>query len=291
MINLELHPLNLLLEKVEELLRAFIQISPNILAALIFLVLTWFVAWLVKRTLGGTLRRSRMRPALVAALVGILKTIVWLTGLLIAAMIALPGLTPSNALAGLGIGSLAVGLAFKDIFENFLAGILILLREPMRIGDYIECDGVEGQVEQISIRDTYLKQTDGVLVIVPNAHLFKNPVQVLTDSDLRRQTLIVGVAYGEDVGTSRSEIEAAIKNLDTVIKERPIQVFAQEFASSSVNFEVTWWTGSSPLETRKSRDEVVAAIKAALDNAQIEIPFPYRTLTFKEPLSLLKHSS
>ena len=67
---------------------------------------------------------------------------------------------------------------------------------------------------------------------------------------------------------------------------RPVQIFAREFNSSSIDFEVTWWTGSKPVDERRSRDEVVAAVKRALDEAGIEIPFPYRTLTFKEPLSL-----
>ncbi|QSP94916.1 mechanosensitive ion channel family protein [Marinobacter salinisoli] len=65
---------------------------------------------------------------------------------------------------------------------------------------------------------------------------------------------------------------------------RGIEIFAQAFGSSSIDFEITWWTGSRPIDIRKSKDEVIEAVKAALDNAAIEIPFPYRTLTFKEPL-------
>ena len=82
-------------------------------------------------------------------------------------------------------------------------------------------------------------------------------------------------------------ITKAVETCETVITDgHPIQIFAQEFGSSSIDFEVTWWTGSKPLDIRKSRDEVIAAIKRALDDAGVEIPFPYRTLTFKEPLAL-----
>ena len=69
-------------------------------------------------------------------------------------------------------------------------------------------------------------------------------------------------------------------------RQSAIRIFAQEFADSSINFEVTWWTKSKPVDIRTSRDEVIAAIKRALDDAGIEIPFPYRTLTFPEPLEL-----
>lgn len=124
------------------------------------------------------------------------------------------------------------------------------------------------------------------------AMLFKNPVIIRTDLDQRRTTIICGVAYSEDVERSRSVITAAVVSCESVISDsRPVQVFAQEFADSSINFEVTWWTGSKPLDVRYSRDEVIQSIKSALDDANIEIPFPYRTLTFNESLKVEKQGS
>lgn len=95
--------------------------------------------------------------------------------------------------------------------------------------------------------------------------------------------LICGVAYGEQLDQSREVIREAVESCESVLGKRTIEVFAKEFADSSVNFEVAWWTGSKPIDIRRSRDEVVAAIKQRLDDADIEIPFPYRTLTFKDP--------
>ena len=110
---------------------------------------------------------------------------------------------------------------------------------------------------------------------------------IKTDIDQRRTTIICGVGYGENVDEARSVIKQAVTDCKTVISDsRPVQIFANEFADSSVNFEVTWWTGSKPIDIRQSRDEVIAAIKSALDNADIEIPFPYRTLTFNQPVSI-----
>lgn len=212
---------------------------------------------------------------------------IWLFGIMIAAIIAFPDLTPTKMLAGLGIGSVAIGFAFKDIFENFLAGIIILIRKEMRINDFIECEGYEGTVEAILVRETHIRKTDGELVILPNSMLFKNPLTIKTDIDQRRTTIICGVGYGENVDEARSVIKQAVTDCKTVISDsRPVQIFANEFADSSVNFEVTWWTGSKPIDIRQSRDEVIAAIKSALDNADIEIPFPYRTLTFNQPVSI-----
>ena len=203
---------------------------------------------------------------------------------MISAIIAFPDLTPTKMLAGLGIGSVAIGFAFKDIFENFLAGIIILIRREMRINDFVACEGYEGTVEAILVRETHIRKTDGELVILPNSMLFKNPLTIRTDLEERRTTIICGVGYGENVDRRLGRsLNKRLRIVKTVISDtRPVQIFANEFADSSINFEVSWWTGSRPLDIRQSRDEVVASIKSALDKAGIEIPFPYRTLTFKE---------
>ena len=170
--------------------------------------------------------------------------------------------------AGQGVDSTWCGrrgnqVCVKDVFENFLAGILLLFRDPFSIGDYIDCKSIEGQVEEITIRDTRIRQTDGQLVVAPSAMLFKNPVTI------RTAKLVRGVDKVRD-------------------DVRDVENSAQEFADSEINFEVTWWTESRPIDIRSSRDKVLAAVKSALDDVGIEIPFPYRTLTFKETLPLTR---
>ncbi len=280
-----LEPVAILFDQLREIARGSIEILPQIAVAIVVLILTVLLNKLVKYGMGKALSNTNLRQSLKELFSLLISILVWVLGLMIAAVIVFPGLTPSSILAGLGIGSVAIGFAFKDVFENFLAGIIILFRREMRIGDFIECEDLEGKVEQIAIRESHIRQTDGQLVIVPNSILFKNPLTVRTDQDKRRVTVICGVAYDEDVDQSRDVIRKAVESCDTVYQDdKPIQIFAQEFASSSINFEVTWWTGSKPVDVRRSRDQVVGAVKRALDDAGIEIPFPYRTLTFKEAL-------
>ncbi len=283
-----MRPLGVVTGRLYGMAHEFLVLLPQMVIALLVVALTWLVARIGSNVVQRVCRRSRMRAEL-AELIGNLSSILlWLGGVLIAAVIAFPNLSPSSLLAGIGVGSVAIGFAFKDIFENFLAGLLILYRDPMRIGDFIECEGIEGRVERITIRDTLVRRTDDQLIVLPNSMLFKNPVQIRTDLPQRRVTIICGVAYGEDVGQARGVIEEALRGLDTVAQDKPIQVFAHDFGESSIDFEIAWWTGSTPLDERRSRDKVVAAIKRALDEAGIEIPFPYRTLTFKEPLPLMR---
>ena len=284
-----MEPVRIIWPQVMEMARDTIALLPQIAVALVVLILTWAIAALGRSLVSRTLARTKLRPSLKELFTLLTSILIWVLGIMIAAVIVFPGLTPASILAGLGIGSVAIGFAFKDVFENFLAGIIILFRREMRMGDHIECEGIEGKVAHIAIRESHIRQTDGQLVIVPNAMLFKNPVYVRTDQKHRRQTVICGVAYDVDVDEARTVMTKAVEGCKTVEQgERPIQVFAQEFADSSINFEITWWAGSTPVEQRRSRDEVVTAVKQALDQAGLEIPFPYRTLTFKEPLPLTR---
>lgn len=261
----------------------FLKRSPLLLAALLLLVATSFLAKAIGWAIHRLLDKRGMRTSLKDLIYQLTSIAIWIVGLLIATVVAFPGMTPSKALTVLGLGSVAIGFAFKDIFENFFAGILILWRYPFDRGDFITCSDLTGEVREITIRNTLIRKLDGELAVVPNATLFKNNVDVLTSQPQRRVRIICGVAYDEHVDQSREVIRDAVQSCDSVQGKRTVEVFAQEFASSSVNFEVAWWTGSKPVDIRRSRDEVVAAIKRDLDGAGIEIPFPYRTLTFKQP--------
>lgn len=282
---MDVEPLTIATEQIETHVTALIAAGPRIGGALILILFIWIIARVARFVVRRVAKRARMRTALVDLASMLTYAGIWLIGLLVVATVLFPSVTPGKMLTALGLGSVAIGFAFKDILENFFAGILILLREPFKIGDHIECEGAEGAVEQITIRDTHIRRTDGQLVVVPNADLFQNPVTVRTDREFRRTSIICGVAYGEDVDEARAVIEKAVTAVDMVRDDvREVQVFAKEFGASSIDFEITWWTGSRPVDIRASRDQVVAAVKRALDDNGIEIPFPYRTLTFNEPM-------
>jgi small-conductance mechanosensitive channel len=283
----KMEPINILITQLQDIARSAIEVLPQILISLLIMFITYAFAKLAKSIARRILSKTHLRMSLINLLTLFSSLSIWIIGIMIAAIIAFPNLTPTKMLAGLGSGSVAIGFAFKDIFENFLAGIIILLRREMRINDFIACEGYEGTVEEILVRETHIRQTDGELVILPNSMLFKNPLTIRTDIEQRRTTIICGVGYGENVDDARAVIKQAVTQCKTVISDsRPVEIFANEFADYSINFEVSWWTGSKPLDIRASRDEVVASIKSALDNSGIEIPFPYRTLTFKQPLNV-----
>ncbi|MFN2100623.1 mechanosensitive ion channel family protein [Altererythrobacter sp. MF3-039] len=266
----------------------FIRALPGMAIALVILFITWLVAKLAVRFVKRVTEKTDFRESLEKLAVTIVKLAVWLVGIMIAAIVVMPGLTPGSLIAGLGIGAVAIGFAFQDIFENFLAGVLIMLREKMRIGDVIECEGIKGKVEHITLRETYVRDMSGEVTLVPNAMLFKNPVEILTDQSQRRHDVVAGVSYDTDLDHAADVIRQAVESVDLVDKAKGIDIFASEFGASSVNFNVRWWAGSKPRDMHESRDKVIRAIKRALDDAGIEIPFPYITHTFKEPVPIDK---
>lgn len=271
----------------------FIASLPSLAIALFIVLLTWIVARFAVRISDMIVGRTDIRSSLKNLVDTIVRLTIWVVGLFIAAVVVMPDLTPASLLAGLGIGAVAIGFAFQDIFENFFAGILIMLREKMQIGDVIECEGITGKVEHITLRETHVRKLSGELTVVPNSILFKNPVEILTDVEQRRHEVVVGVSYDTNLDHAATVIQRAVESVSDVLASKGIDIFAQEFNSSSVDFLVRWWAGASPRDGWESKDKVVRAIKAGLDDAGIEIPFPYVTHTFKEtvPVSRLGDSS
>ena len=273
-----------LINQLQTIWVGLVQTIPQLVLALIVVAATWLLARLLSRTARAAARKARTRRALSDLIQTLTAILIWVVGILIAATILFPSLTPAELIGALGIAGIAVGLAFKDIFENFMAGIMIMIRKPMRIGDVIEVEDTVGKVEEITIRDTYIREMSGELVLVPNSYLFKNPVEIKTDRDQRRYELIVGVAYGENAGECRELIEKTASGIDGIDTDKGVEVYATAFGASSIDFRVRWWAKSTPRDMHQTRSDMVIAIKAALDDAGIEIPFPYRTLTFNEPL-------
>jgi small-conductance mechanosensitive channel len=161
-----------------------------------------------------------------------------------------------------------------------------MARDKMRMGDVIECEGIVGKVERITLRETHVRSLSRELTIVPNSVLFKNPVEILTDEKIRRHEVVIGVSYDTDLDHAAEVIEKAVRSIDGIEIDEGLDIFAKEFNSSSVDFLVRWFAGSTPRDSWSSTDKVVRTVKRALDEAGIEIPFPYITHTFKEKVPM-----
>lgn len=203
-------------------------------------------------------------------------------GLMIAVAIVSPSVTPAKLLSVLGFGGVAIGFAFKDILQNFLAGILILLRQPFSIGDQVVLGDFEGTVESIETRSTILKTYDGRRVFVPNGMVYTNAMVVLTAHPLRRSEYDVGIGYGDDLDEARQVILKAMGSVASIKKDPSPDVLAVALADSSVNLRARWWTDSRRDDVLKVQDEVIRAIKIALNHASIDMPYPTNVVLFHD---------
>jgi small-conductance mechanosensitive channel len=269
-----------LTEAAQSYLDSLIAAVPSLITALIVLVLFWIGAG-VARNIAGSLSESITDDENLKSLFGTLARIaVIVVGLFVTASILFPGLKAGDLVAVLGLSSVAIGFAFKDIFENFLAGILILVQRPFHIDDQILVNDFEGIVEEINIRSTSLKTFDGERVIIPNSDIYSSAVRVRTAFDKRRTTFQTGIGYDENVDEGREVILEALDSCETILEEPAPQVLTTSHGDSSVGFDVRFWTDSRKGNVVAARDEVATKVKAALDEADIEIPYPYRTVEF-----------
>ena len=253
------------------MIREFIQSLPSIAIAMLVIVITWFLARFAVAIANRLTARTRIREDLKELVITLVRLGIWVFGLLLAATVAVPGMTPASLFAGLGIGALAIGFAFQDIFQNFLAGVLIMIREKMHIGDIIECEKIIGRVEKITLRETHVRQLTNELTLVPNSMLFKNPVQILTDATIRRYSVVVNLPSECDLDRAMQAIREVVEGVDNVNKDKDVDVFADKFKLGTIDVLVRWWAGSRPREGRLIKDEIIRKSKRALADLNIQV--------------------
>ncbi len=248
---------------------------PYIAVGVVVFLLFLLIASIVRRVVKLAIEKAQF-DQMIASLVGRLSYFVMvIIGFFVAAVVIFPGLTAGDLISGLGVGSVALGFAFKDVLQNLFAGFLILLYRPFQIGDQIRIDSFEGTVEDISIRATKIKTYDGERVVIPNSDLYMNAVLVRTAYKSRRTNFIVGIGYGDDIEKARALILNIVNSHDDVMDEPAPTIDVVELADSSVNLRVQFWTASQQSSVRNVRNDLITSIKYAFDENKIDMPFPH----------------
>jgi small conductance mechanosensitive channel len=269
--------------KIQAMTNSLIALLPNLVLALIVFAIFWFAAVAFKSVVKRLTRRHRQARNLGLVLGRLSQGVVILIGLFVALSIVIPSFKAGDLVQLLGISGVAIGFAFRDILQNFLAGILILLTEPFQIDDQIVFKNFEGTVENIQTRATTIRTYDGRRVVIPNSELFTNSVTVNTTWENRRVQYDVGIGYGDDIERAKQLIMEAIANLEDVLKEPAPDVLVMELAGSTVNLRVRWWINPPRrAEALDTRDKVLTAIKNKLTANGIDLPFPTQQILFHD---------
>lgn len=261
--------------------RQFVLLLPNLLLAVLVVVLTWLVARLVRSMVARLLKRVSHSEQVNWLVAQAVYVAVLAAGTFIALGILGLDKTVASLMAGAGIVTLALGFAFQDIAANLMAGIYLSVRRPFRRGQLIKTQDYFGTVNQINLRWTEIYTQQGQLVLIPNKQVFENPIMNYSALGRRRIDLEVGVSYRNDLAKAREVAIRAVEEISTRLPDRPVELFYEEFGKSSVNFVIRFWISfSKQPDYLEARSEAIERIKQAFDAEGITIPFPTRTLDF-----------
>ncbi|MHB1399579.1 MAG: mechanosensitive ion channel domain-containing protein [Trichloromonadaceae bacterium] len=263
-----------------DFVRGLVRMLPLIVVAIVVIAISWILA---KLTVYGLRRRllarsiSQLLREVMAQAGGI---IVMLAGLYLVLRIA--GLTQLalTVVGGTGLIGLVLGIAFRDITENFLASLFLSLQQPFREGDLVEVASVTGYVQRLTSRTTVLMTLDGNQVQVPNSTVFKSTIRNFTSNPNRRDDFIVGIGYDNSIPFAQEVALKVLAEHPAILHEPEPQVLVENLGTSTVNLRVYFWLDGGRHSWLKVKSSVIRLVKRAFQDAGISLPDEARELIF-----------
>lgn len=275
-------PLKTAWQQLMSMVRGTIELLPNLLIAIIVFIIFWFIAKFSRRLIKNFTRRKQSRN-LGLVLARLSQGFIILLGAFVALAIVIPSFKPGDLVQLLGVSGVAVGFAFRDILQNFLAGILILITEPFTINDQIVFKDFEGTVENIQTRATTIRTYDGSRIVIPNAELFTNSVKVNTAFDKRRLQYDIGIGYGDSIEEAKKIILDVLDNTPEALQDPAPEALVVDLAASTINIRARWWiTPPRRADALDAQDKILTAINNRMVAAGIDLPFPTQQILFHD---------
>lgn len=257
----------------------FVGYLPDLASAVLLIGVFWVLLVVVRRLVNGALRRADV-PATVQSLVNrfVKYAVVLVAALTIAAQLRI---NVTSLVAGLGIAGLAISFAAQDTISNIISGITLVIDRPFGEGDWVQIEGTHAQVARLRLRTTVLNTFDGETMVIPNKTMAQEKIINYTLTPRARVRVPVGIAYKEDIREARRVMLSTIEGDDRVESDPQPAVLVTDLGDSSVNLELRFWAADA-MQKFPLLWEYTEKCKRALDEADIEIPFPHRQL-FLEP--------
>ncbi len=257
-------------ESAYQMMDSFVARLPSLTVGVIVFLLFYMLSIVVSPVILRTTRKYRPNLGVVFARLAGAATI--LLGLLVAFSVVAPSFQAGDLIKILGISGVAIGFAFQNILQNFLAGLLLLWAEPFRVGDEIKLDNYEGSVQEIQARATIIETYDGRQVVIPNADLFTHSVTVNTAHDVRRWEYDLIARDGRDIAQLKSFIIKTVSKVQGVLSDPGPEVFVMDLGdpdSNTIKLRVLWWTGAPRQhQMLTSYDSVLTAISQTLNRSR-----------------------
>ncbi len=250
-----------------------LEYTLDTVGALVILILGWIVAGWIKRLVERALMKLPQAEATVARfLAAIARYVVLIVALV--AVLAQFGVQTASILAVLGTAGLAIGLALQGTLSNIAAGVMLLILQPIKVGEYVDAGGIAGTVDEVGLFSTRMTTFDGVFLQVPNGQIWNSAIKNYSRLPTRRLDVPVGVSYGDDIDRALAALLEHLRNEPRVHAEPAPEVMVLELADSSVNLNLRCWTNAG--DYWALRFDLTKAAKELVEAAGCTIPFPQR---------------
>ncbi len=259
---------------------------PNILLALVLFFLFYFLNRYLNRGLHSLWQKKIDNPFLLSTVSKLTLLPIWLLCFyLILKTAGLSGLA-TTIIGGTGMLGLVLGLAFRGIAENYLAGLLLAMRSPFTKGDLIEIGQNLGYVQNLSMRGTTIIDLDGNLILIPNSTVIQSVVQNRTANPLTRTSFTVGISYSDSIGKAQEIIIKTMQEVRGVLTEPEVSVIAESLGAASVNLKILFWFNIKDTNQPRVRSRAMILIKETLLANGITIPDEAREIIFADTLKV-----
>ena len=256
----------------------FITVATNVIIASLILMAGWMLGNYVYKIIQNIKKLDDTLKSFLGAMAK--YTILTLASVMILQQF---GVQIVSLLAILGAAGLAIGLALQGTLSNVSAGVMLLILRPFDVGDFISCGGTTGTVKSLGLFVTELSTSENVYIFVPNSKLWNTDIKNFSRNDTRRQDLIFGISYNDDINKAFKTIEKTISKDERIFTEdgKEPKIMVTNLGESSVDITLRIWSDRSDVASIKA--DTMKAIKEALDKDGISIPFPTRTIEMVQP--------
>lgn len=259
--------------------------TPKIALSLLILCVFVLIGIFIGKVLRSRLSKRAENKLAVNYIVKLIKFIVILVGILLALnALGLENIA-GGLLAGAGMGAVIIGFAFKDIGENFMAGIILLFDSPFRIGDTITSSGNMGKVVSLNFRTTHLKTFDGKDVYVPNSKIVNSELYNHTQDGLLRHEFVIGIDYDDNIDFATELISDIINSNKEVLQNEKTQVLINDFGTNSVNLKVLFWINTKDYKIAANllKTKIMKEVKNALLEHKFGLPANIQEIKMYKP--------
>lgn len=268
-----------LITKIEGWIASSIEMLPNLIVAILtflfFIILSIWFAALTKKGLN----RTHLNPNLRHLLATFSRLFVLILGFILCLSILKLDKAVFSLLAGVGVLGIALGFAFQELASNLISGLFILLRGSMKIGDLIQIKGIMGNVIDIKMKDTKIRNFDGQDIYIPNKEFNSNEFYNYSSFGMRKIKIPVGIGYEDDPEIAIDVITKTLQEVEGALNEPKARAYVESFGDSSVNLiGELWFKFPGTRDSFIIKSEAIIAIKKALATAGLNIPFPIRTI-------------